>query len=87
MTKAKIYFSKVQELFEINANPTDGIAMSKYMRNLFPFYGIKRPLRKIILKEIVAEYGIPEAEVWELEVRSQKLEDRRAQSATERSAS
>ncbi len=36
-----------------NANPTEAVAMEKYMKNLFTYYGIKAPIRKTILKEIV----------------------------------
>lgn len=45
--------------------------MAAYMKNHFPFLGIKSPLRKELLKEHFAEYALPEPEqlfeeVWKL---------------------
>ena len=40
----------------------EGQAMSKYMRNLFPYYGVKSPLRKTILKEVLRTHSIPHGE-------------------------
>ncbi len=33
--------------------------MAKYMRDQFPFLGIKTPVRRSLLKGFVAEYGLP----------------------------
>lgn len=48
-------FSEIKKLFEANQDKENAIAMSKYMRNLFPFYGIKAPLRKEICKNFLKE--------------------------------
>lgn len=48
-------FSEIKKLFEANQDNENAIAMSKYMRNLFPFYGIKAPLRKEICKNFLKE--------------------------------
>ena len=39
--------SKLQE----RSDPDNAIAMKAYMKNRFPFYGVKAPIRKAILKE------------------------------------
>src|SRR4051812_7066876 len=36
--------------------------MSAYMRNNFPFLGIKSPLRKQLLRQLFSEYEMPEGE-------------------------
>ena len=45
--------------FEKVSDPQEGQAMSKYMRNLFPYYGIKSPQRKIILRALLQSHPIP----------------------------
>jgi 3-methyladenine DNA glycosylase AlkD len=54
------YIKPLEKLFKANANKELAPAMSKYMRNLFPFYGIMTPLRKQLMKEFYSEYGLPE---------------------------
>lgn len=48
-------FFEIKKLFEANQDKENAIAMSKYMRNLFHFYGIKAPLRKEIYKDFLKE--------------------------------
>lgn len=57
--------------FEAMRNPALAAPMERYMRNLFPFLGIKTPLRKDLLKEHLTAYQLPEPQqlkkiVWEL---------------------
>ena len=61
-----IYHKIIEQLtseFEQNADIALAEKMAKYMRNLFPFYGIQKPNRKIVvkpfLKELIAR-SIPE---------------------------
>lgn len=59
------------EKFESNRNKELAGPMAAYMKNHFPFLGIKSPLRKQLLKEHFAEYALPEPkqlfdEVWKL---------------------
>lgn len=54
------YIKPLEKLFKANANKQLAPGMSKYMRNLFPFYGIMTPLRKQLMKEFYSEYGLPE---------------------------
>lgn len=44
---------QAEELFRKNRNTENAIAMSKYMRNYFSFFGIKKPVRKEITKPIL----------------------------------
>ncbi|QNK89288.1 DNA alkylation repair protein [Sporosarcina sp. resist] len=59
------------ELFEANRNDELAGPMTAYLKNHFPFLGIKSPRRKELLKEHFAEYALPEPErlfeeVWTL---------------------
>ncbi|MGO1061110.1 DNA alkylation repair protein [Planococcus sp. FY231025] len=54
--------------FEANRNDELAAPMAAYMRNQFPFLGIKTPLRKTLLKEQFLEYQLPEPEQLEQEV-------------------
>lgn len=61
----------IVEKFEANRNLELAGPMSAYMRNQFPFLGIKTPLRKALLREQFQEYRLPEPEhlaeeVWQL---------------------
>ena len=46
------YF-ELKKIFEENSNAENAAAMSKYMRNLFRYYGIPTPVRKSIYKELL----------------------------------
>lgn len=57
--------------FEENRDPVQAEPMAAYMKDNFPFLGIKSPLRKQLLKEQFTEYKLPEKEqlfeeVWKL---------------------
>lgn len=59
------------ELFEANRNEELAGPMTAYLKNHFPFLGIKSPRRKELLKEHFAEYTLPGPEqlfeeVWKL---------------------
>ncbi len=59
------------EIFEANRNEELAGPMTAYMKNNFPFLGIKSPLRKELLKKQFTEYALPEPErlfeeVWKL---------------------
>lgn len=68
------YIKPLVELFRQNTNPENAEPMAKYMKNLFPFLGIKTPERRELLKQFCKEYGKPEItelkqisrELWEL---------------------
>ena len=64
-------YQGIIEKFEANRNEELAGPMAAYMKNHFPFLGIKSPLRKELLKEQFVEYALPEPErlfeeVWKL---------------------
>ncbi|MDN3450734.1 DNA alkylation repair protein [Planococcus sp. APC 3906] len=63
--------NKLIEKFEAHRDESLALPMAAYMRNQFPFLGIKTPLRKALLKEQFSECRLPEPdclaqEVWTL---------------------
>ncbi len=53
------YTQSLQTLLSQHANPAQAGPMAKYMRNQFPFLGIKTPQRRALLRQFVAEQGKP----------------------------
>ena len=56
-TLAQIYLDRLKSLFEDHASAQNAVAMAKYMRGQFPFYGIKSPLHKSLTKQVWQELG------------------------------
>ncbi len=56
------YVQSLVELMSAHANPANAIPMQKYMRDQFPYLGIKTPERKALFKQFVAENGLPAIE-------------------------
>ena len=50
------FILQLTNLFKANRNNINAEQMEAYMKHLFPFFGIKSPLRKKILKEVVNDY-------------------------------
>jgi 3-methyladenine DNA glycosylase AlkD len=46
------FISSLEKAFNENSNTENAVAMSKYMRTIFPFFGIKTVERRLILKKI-----------------------------------
>jgi len=46
-------------LFSQHANPAAAAPMARYMRDKFPFLGLKKPARAALLKQFVAANGLP----------------------------
>lgn len=63
--EATAYFQPLIHEFEANANPQEAISMEKYMRHQFSFYGIKKPLREVLVKAHIQKYGWPDPDHWE----------------------
>lgn len=64
-------YTGIMEKFEANRNEELAGPMKAYLKNHFPFLGIKSPLRKQLLKEHFAAYTLPEPgqlfeEAWKL---------------------
>ena len=53
------YLVPLHVVFKQHANAVNAIAMSAYMKGHFPFFGIKTPLRRELLKEHIAIHGKP----------------------------
>jgi 3-methyladenine DNA glycosylase AlkD len=53
------YVVSLKELFEQNADPTQAAPMAAYMRNQFPYLGIKAPTSVALQKQFYAEHGLP----------------------------
>lgn len=54
------YIKPLIKLFKANANPANAEPMAKYMKNLFPYLGIKTPKRKELFRDFIKENGLPE---------------------------
>jgi 3-methyladenine DNA glycosylase AlkD len=53
------YVQGMSAVFTVHANEGNAESMSQYMRNLFPFFGLKSPLRKALAKTYIAHNGLP----------------------------
>jgi 3-methyladenine DNA glycosylase AlkD len=56
------YIFPMTSLFQSNADPSAAEPMAAYMRNKFPFLGIKSPLRRELEREFIDEHGLPPLE-------------------------
>ncbi len=71
------YIKPLVKEFGKNANPKNAKPMAKYMKNLFPYLGIKTPERREITKKFLKEHGLPKIsdldkiilDLWELSER------------------
>lgn len=48
-------YSEIKKIFEQKEDKENAISMSKYMRNLFKFYGLPTPKRRAIYKDFIKE--------------------------------
>ena len=55
----KSYVDELEKLFESNRNKSNAAQMKKYMRDQFEYYGIKSPLRKMLLSQFLKKNGKP----------------------------
>lgn len=62
---------RLSEAFEAARDPASGAAMSAYMRNLFPFLGIKEPARDSLQRAALA--GMPRPSQGDLEAVAREL--------------
>lgn len=61
----KILYLLIVDEFNIHRNEQNAVQMKKYMRDLFPFYGIKSPLRKELSYRFLAELKKQENIDWD----------------------
>lgn len=50
------FYKDLEQLLTNNKNSENALAMEKYMKNKFPFYGVKTELRRNLLKEITTKH-------------------------------
>ena len=48
-------YNKIKQLFEQNRDEENAVKMSKYMRDMFKFYGLSTPIRKSFYKDLFKE--------------------------------
>jgi len=68
------YLGSLIKSYKENVDPIYAKPMAKYMKNQFPYLGIKTPKRKQLFKDFIKEFGLPELselkqitlELWEL---------------------
>lgn len=48
-------YTKIKQLFEQNRDEENAIKMSKYMRDMFKFYGLSTPIRKSFYRDLLKE--------------------------------
>ena len=53
------YIDPLKSLFQAHADPTTAEGMAAYMRNKFPFLGIKSPIRRQLEGEFINKNGLP----------------------------
>ncbi len=54
-----LYINNLTEKFTPQANPEKAVQMSRYMKNLFDYYGIQATLRRELSRSFIKEEGIP----------------------------
>jgi 3-methyladenine DNA glycosylase AlkD len=59
------YLEKAQKVFTAQSNQELAEGMSKYMRYLFPYLGLKKPLRASLTKDFFAQHALPKIDEWE----------------------
>ena len=62
MNEINQYIQKLGKVYLQHGNPTDAEGMSRYMKEQFPYYGIKTPQRRALAATFIAEHGLPEGE-------------------------
>ncbi|WP_139489199.1 DNA alkylation repair protein [Brevibacillus dissolubilis] len=63
------YTQNLEHLFRSHANDVNAGPMRAYMKDHFPFLGIKSPERTALLREFVREHGVPEGDMLSAVVR------------------
>ena len=62
MSHTTTYLSPLIDAMTVHANPTLAVPMAKYMRDLFPFLGIKTPERTAIVSDFLKVAALPPAQ-------------------------
>ena len=62
MGTPEYYVSAIRELYRQHANPENAVQMKRYMKNQFEFFGLKKPERVELSKQVIQNQAIPEGE-------------------------
>jgi len=54
---------QLRQSLEFRGNPESAWAMSKYMKNQFPFFGIKSPQLAEIIQSFLRTHGLPQPDI------------------------
>jgi len=54
------YLDEIVELYRQNTNREVAEPMEAYMKNMFPFYGVKRPQRNELQRAFFKQFGLPQ---------------------------
>lgn len=55
------YITLITDAYTTVADPVNAVAMKRYMRDQFEYFGIKAPERRLINKALTAQHGLPKA--------------------------
>lgn len=66
----KDYLRALKQTFEAHADPVLALPMARYMKNQFPFLGLKAPQRSALTREFLRDHGLPPGEAIEPVVRA-----------------
>ncbi|UUZ92747.1 DNA alkylation repair protein [Paenibacillus sp. P25] len=70
MGEGRSYAGQLEALLRSRANPEQAAGMEAYMREQFPFLGIKTPEREALTKVFLKEHGVPSGDTLEEAVRA-----------------
>lgn len=59
------YLAPLRLDLETHSNPNIAPDQARYMRNLFPFYGLEAPRRMAIFREFIRKNGLPDDQPWQ----------------------
>lgn len=62
--KPEDFVKELTVILKKNADPENATAMGKYMKDLFPYFGIKKPVRTEITKPLFIKYRESMNEAW-----------------------
>jgi 3-methyladenine DNA glycosylase AlkD len=64
------YVASLRRMLENNADKENAYFMQKYMKNIFPFFGIRSPERKHIFRQFIKNEGYPSIQDLDLVIKS-----------------
>ena len=62
MSEINQYVNELGKVYLQHGNPANAEGMSRYMKEQFPYYGIKTPQRRALAATFIAEHGLPQGE-------------------------